>query len=206
MSAEPRPRRRPPLRSSVLPGRWKLRERRRGHGDVCQGRVSSAAPEGVATLADFPQTLRRLLEGLREPVPRSRRRRGKRYAPAYGPLRDAIPRVVGHFLKCGILDYGFCRIRPVPRSSRAGGSEGGCPECHDEWLLGYSCRAKCLCPSCGKKRQLEFGELLEQGAHRGLFDRGEGERERAFPGPDGIKQHRAFFRREPVYERRRDAV
>ena len=71
----------------------------------------------------------------------------ERYAPTYGPLRDAIPRVVGRFLKCGILDYGLARIR--------------CPECHDEWLLGFSCRGKCLCPSCGKKRQLEFGELLE---------------------------------------------
>jgi hypothetical protein len=56
-----------------------------------------------------------------------------------------------------ILDYGFARIR--------------CPECGDEFLLAHSCKSRCLCPSCQKKRQVEFGEwvatqLMEAVPHR----------------------------------------
>ena len=67
-----------------------------------------------------------------------------RFAAAHGPLRSVIPGAAKKFLKCGILDYGFARIR--------------CPECGDEFLLAHSCKSRCLCPSCQKKRQVEFGE------------------------------------------------
>ncbi|MCC6737521.1 MAG: transposase zinc-binding domain-containing protein, partial [Planctomycetia bacterium] len=64
----------------------------------------------------------------------------------HGPLRPAVPGAVRRFLRCGILDSGFARIR--------------CPECGDEFLLAHSCRSRCLCPSCQKKRQVEFGEWV----------------------------------------------
>jgi len=48
----------------------------------------------------------------------------ERYAPRLGPLREVIPHAVREFLKCGILEWGFARIR--------------CPECREEWLLGFS--------------------------------------------------------------------
>jgi hypothetical protein len=80
-----------------------------------------------------------------------------RFASPRGPLRAMISGAVRKFLKCGILDYGFARI---PR-----------PECGDEFLLAHSCKSRCLCPSCQKKGQVEFGEwvaeeLLEAVPHR----------------------------------------
>ncbi|MCE9583472.1 MAG: transposase zinc-binding domain-containing protein [Planctomycetes bacterium] len=68
-----------------------------------------------------------------------------------------MPRATKNFLKCGILDYGFARIR--------------CAECGDEYLLAHSCKSPCLCPSCQKKRQVQFGEfvateLMEKVPHR----------------------------------------
>ncbi|MCC6739835.1 MAG: transposase zinc-binding domain-containing protein [Planctomycetia bacterium] len=71
--------------------------------------------------------------------------------------RPAIQGAVRSFPKCGILDFGFARIR--------------CPECGDEFLLAHSCKSRCLCPSCQKKRQVEFGEwvateLMEAVPHR----------------------------------------
>jgi hypothetical protein len=43
--------------------------------------------------------------------------------------------------------------------------------CGEEYLLAHSCKSRCLCPSCQKKRQIEFGEfvatdLLEKVPHR----------------------------------------
>lgn len=80
-----------------------------------------------------------------------------RFAEAHGPLRPVVPRATKNFLKCGILDYGFARIR--------------CAECGDEYLLAHSCKSRCLCPSCQKKRQVQFGEfvaaeLMEKVPHR----------------------------------------
>ena len=49
------------------------------------------------------------------------------------------------FLRCGILDFGFARIR--------------CDDCDAERLLAFSCKTR-LCPSCAKKRQLLFGDFL----------------------------------------------
>ena len=49
-------------------------------------------------------------------------------------------------LKCGILDYGFARVR--------------CPECKHEYLVAFSCKARGFCPSCQSKRQAEFAAFL----------------------------------------------
>ena len=69
----------------------------------------------------------------------------ERFEETYGALRPVVGRVVEGFLKCGILDFGFARIR--------------CPECGDEYLLAYSCKSRCLCPSCHNNRQVQFGEF-----------------------------------------------
>jgi transposase-like protein len=69
----------------------------------------------------------------------------ERFAEKYGALRPVVGRVVERFLKCGILDFGFARVR--------------CPGCGDEYLLAFSCKSRCLCPSCHKKKQVAFGEF-----------------------------------------------
>lgn len=64
-----------------------------------------------------------------------------RFAPSYGPLRASVRHGLEAFRKCGVLDWGFARVR--------------CPECRQEYLLAFSCKRRCLCPSCHKKRQIE---------------------------------------------------
>jgi hypothetical protein len=48
---------------------------------------------------------------------------------------------VKKFLECGDLKHGFARVR--------------CPKCREEFLVPYSCRGRCFCPSCHEKRALE---------------------------------------------------
>lgn len=47
-----------------------------------------------------------------------------RYAQTYGPWRRVVSHAVERFLKCGILDWGFARVR--------------CPDCREEYLLAFS--------------------------------------------------------------------
>ena len=68
-----------------------------------------------------------------------------------------VVRRIHEFLKCGILDYGFARVR--------------CRECRHEYLVAFSCKVRGFCPSCQAKRQAEFAaflteEVLEPAAHR----------------------------------------
>jgi hypothetical protein len=81
----------------------------------------------------------------------------ERFESRYGPLRPVVPKTVEAFLRCGILDHGFARIR--------------CEEWGHEFLLAFSCKGRGLCPSCHKKRQVAFGvfvtsEVLEAVPHR----------------------------------------
>jgi len=76
----------------------------------------------------------------------------------YGYLRPIVRKTGEQYLKCGLADYGFARVR--------------CPDCSYEYLLTFSCRRK-ICPSCAKKRQIQFGEflveeVLENISHRHL--------------------------------------
>jgi len=48
----------------------------------------------------------------------------------------------------GILAHGFARVR--------------CPDCRHEYLLAFSCKQRCLCPSCHAKHQVAFGELVTE--------------------------------------------
>jgi ribosomal protein S27E len=80
-----------------------------------------------------------------------------RYACRYGPLRSVVPRALESFQRCGVLAWGFARVR--------------CPDCRHEYLLAFSCKQRCLCPSCHAKRQAAFGgfvtdEILEPVSHR----------------------------------------
>ncbi len=80
-----------------------------------------------------------------------------RFAATYGPLWTSVRDALEAFRKCGILDWGFARVR--------------CSGCRNEYMLAFSCKRRCLCPSCHKKRQIEFGEfvaeqILESVPHR----------------------------------------
>jgi len=67
----------------------------------------------------------------------------ERYEKAYGFLRPAIGFAVGKFLKCGDLREGFARVH--------------CDGCGHDMFVAFSCKSRCLCPSCHQKRILELG-------------------------------------------------
>ncbi len=64
----------------------------------------------------------------------------QRYQKRYGHWRPVISRAVEKFLACGDLREGFARVR--------------CPRCRYEFFVAFSCRRRCLCPSCHQKRSL----------------------------------------------------
>lgn len=64
----------------------------------------------------------------------------ERYQKRYGHWRPVVADAAAKFLTCGVLRYGFARVR--------------CGTCHHELLLAFSCRRRCLCPSCHQKRAL----------------------------------------------------
>ena len=66
-----------------------------------------------------------------------------RYASKFGFWRPVIDKAVAAFLKCGDLQHGFARAR--------------CPHCHHEFFVAFSCKQRCICPSCAEKRTLLFG-------------------------------------------------
>ncbi|MFC2171900.1 transposase zinc-binding domain-containing protein, partial [Acidobacteriota bacterium] len=69
-----------------------------------------------------------------------------RFERYYGPLRPHVIRVVEEFLRCGLLDFGFTRLF--------------CERCRKSYFLAFSCKQRCLCPSCLKKRQVAFAEFV----------------------------------------------
>lgn len=69
-----------------------------------------------------------------------------RYESAYGFWRGIIDDTVNKFLECGIPDYGFARVR--------------CPNCRHEFYVAFSCKQRCFCPSCHKKRILNLAHHL----------------------------------------------
>ncbi len=66
-----------------------------------------------------------------------------RYARKCGHWRPIYDKTVRHFLKCGDLHHGFARVR--------------CPDCRHEFFVAFSCKQRCICPSCSQKRTLLFG-------------------------------------------------
>ena len=59
-----------------------------------------------------------------------------------------VPRALESFQRCGILAWGFARVR--------------CPGCRHEYLLAFSCKQRGFCPSCQAKRQIAFGEFVSE--------------------------------------------
>ncbi len=81
----------------------------------------------------------------------------QRFEKSFGFLRAIVRDTVYRFLDCGILESGFARAR--------------CKSCGYEFVVGLSCKARCLCPSCHKKRELLWAhwaaeQLLEDVPHR----------------------------------------
>jgi ribosomal protein S27E len=72
----------------------------------------------------------------------------RQYEKMYGYYRFIVEEVVGKYLKCGDPRCGFARIR--------------CPDCANEYILSFSCRARWFCPACHKKKVLLFGEFITQ--------------------------------------------
>jgi hypothetical protein len=66
----------------------------------------------------------------------------ERYERIYGFLRPAVGFAVSKFLKCGDLREGFARVH--------------CDGCGHDMFVAFSCKSRCLCPSCHQKRILEL--------------------------------------------------
>jgi hypothetical protein len=64
----------------------------------------------------------------------------QRYQERYGYWRPIMSQVVAAFLRCGDLQEGFARVR--------------CADCGHELFVAFSCKQRCLCPSCHEKRAL----------------------------------------------------
>jgi hypothetical protein len=70
----------------------------------------------------------------------------QRYQDRYGLWRPIIGEVVRKFLTCGDLHFGFARVR--------------CKDCHHEMFVPFSCRQRCLCPSCHQKRTILAADTI----------------------------------------------
>ena len=72
----------------------------------------------------------------------------ERYEKVYGFLRSSIGFAVNKFLKCGDLREGFARVH--------------CDGCGHNMFVAFSCKARCLCPSCHQKRILELSMHISE--------------------------------------------
>jgi len=70
----------------------------------------------------------------------------RRYRSDFGPWRSVVDEVVEKFLRCGVVDYGFARVR--------------CKECNHEMFVSFSCKRRGFCPSCHQKRTLNLANHL----------------------------------------------
>ena len=67
----------------------------------------------------------------------------------YGSLRNEVAESFDKFLECGILRYGCGRAHCTNA------------ECNHLELIPFSCKQRCLCPSCDAKRAVLFAEKVE---------------------------------------------
>lgn len=80
-----------------------------------------------------------------------------RFQPTYGVLRDEVLETFDEYLNCGLLQHGAARVY--------------CDTCKRSLLVAFSCKKRGVCPSCGAKRAVKFGEhlydaVLERVPHR----------------------------------------
>ena len=73
----------------------------------------------------------------------------QRFESAFGFLRKVVRESVFRFLDCGILERGFARLY--------------CRECRRSIAVAFSCRQRCLCPSCHQKRELVWADFATAG-------------------------------------------
>ncbi len=70
----------------------------------------------------------------------------------YAVNEQAIaPHVTSEFQRysrCGILEHGFVRLY--------------CKDCQAERVIGFSCKGRGFCPSCGSRRALQRADRLER--------------------------------------------
>lgn len=66
----------------------------------------------------------------------------------FGFWRGFVDGAVARYLDCGILENGFARVR--------------CGDCRKEMLVGFSCKGRGICPSCGAKRAAETAARLRE--------------------------------------------
>jgi len=97
------------------------------------------------------------------------------FAKEYGPWRPHVEDVLKRYLACGDLREGFARVR--------------CGDCGCEYLLAFSCKTTCFCPSCRQKRALLFAEWLDEDVLKPVVHR-----QYTFTIPRVL---RGLFRREP---------
>lgn len=81
----------------------------------------------------------------------------ERFQSTYGVLRDEVLTTFDEYLNCGLLAHGAARVY--------------CDTCKHSLLVAFSCKKRGLCPSCGAKRAVKFGEhlydsVLEKVPHR----------------------------------------
>ncbi len=69
-----------------------------------------------------------------------------RFQSTYGVLRDEVLTTFDEYLSCGLLAHGAARVY--------------CDTCKHSLLVAFSCKKRGLCPSCGAKRAVKFGEHL----------------------------------------------
>jgi hypothetical protein len=72
----------------------------------------------------------------------------EKFEKKYGFFRPVVGEVVRSYLKCGDLKQGFARVR--------------CNNCGYEYLLQFSCKTRCCCPSCQAKRAIILGHHLNE--------------------------------------------
>jgi hypothetical protein len=80
----------------------------------------------------------------------------ERFEPTHGYLRRSLAPAVCRYLDCGVFAHGAARAH--------------CAECGHDALIVFSCKLRCLCPSCHQKRELLWvewaTELLAEVPHR----------------------------------------
>lgn len=63
-----------------------------------------------------------------------------------GHLPEFIRQEFEDYLKCGLLEHGFLRVK--------------CDGCRHEHLVAFSCKRRGFCPSCGARRMVESAAHL----------------------------------------------
>jgi len=63
-----------------------------------------------------------------------------RFQARYGFWRPVVRTAVFDYLQCGDPREGYARVR--------------CPDCRHEFFVAFSCKQRCICPSCHQKRTL----------------------------------------------------